>query len=335
MIVLDSIMGRDIDRVPVAPLVNLGHAARIAGLKPVEYILDNEKYAAAQIRARENYGYDWVWAHQFFGGVTKREREAVVYGDGYAVLELEIGAKYKIAEAGQPQLVRTAVRSPRELKNLRVPDPEDEERLTPIRLMLQRGEEFVCGNMRCPFTLASTFLYDMDSFLVAMKTGDSAVYDLLDFALEYCIQYAKAQVDAGAHALYVEDPAASGSVISTKDYRKYALPYERALLKEIKVPSILHICGDVNSVLDDMVGVGASCISVDEKMNLADVHRRTAAWGNVSPSLLVEGDVADVRKLCEAVLKLKNRIVLSSGCVVPANAKEENIKEMVRAVHGG
>lgn len=70
MIVLDSIMGRATPRVPVAPLVNLGHAARISGVKPVEYILHNDKYAEAQLNAKRYYGYDWVWAHQFFGGVT-------------------------------------------------------------------------------------------------------------------------------------------------------------------------------------------------------------------------------------------------------------------------
>ncbi len=333
MIVLDAILGRDTERVPVAPLINLGHAARIAKITPFEYILDSKKYAAAQIRAREHYGYDWVWAHQFFGGVTKKERERVVYGNGYAVLELEIGARYKIAEAGQPQLIKTAAKSLKELKNLSIPDPEDEERLEPIRSMLASGEEFVCGNMRCPFTLASTFLYDMESFLVAMRMGDSAVNELLDFASEYCIQYAKAQVKAGAHALYIEDPAASGSVISPRDYREYALPYEKALIKEIKVPTIFHICGDVNPVLEDMVGVGASCISVDENMDLAKVHKRAAAWGNVAPSLLVEGDAGEVRRSCEAALELRKRVVLSSGCVVPANAKEKNLREMVRAVH--
>ncbi len=332
MIVLDSILGRATDRVPVAPLVNLGHASRISGMKPIEYILDSGKYAVAQIHAREYYDYDWVWAHQFFGGLTKREREGVEFRDGYAVVTLEIGARYKVYSHGQPQLVKSVVSSEKELKGLEIPEPMDEERLKPITLMQE--EDFVCGNMRCPFTLASTFLYNLESFLRTMKKDEAIAHEFLDHAMDYCVQYARAQVEAGVEAMYVEDPAASGSVISPSDYRKFALPYEKALIKEIDVPVILHICGDVKRTLKDMIGTGANCISVEESMDLSSVHEHIAAWGNVSPSLLVNGSREEVRRASEAALALRSRVVLSSGCVVPANAKEENIKEMVRASHG-
>ncbi len=331
MIVLDSIRGRATSRVPIAPLINLGHAARISKMKPIEYLLDNEKYAMAQINAKRYYDYDWVWAHQFFGGVTRKEKDNVIYNGNHAVLTLEIGVKYKITDKGQPQMIKPAVSSPSELKELKIPDPNHEERTEPILLM--QGEGFVCGNMRCPFTLASTFLYDLESFLMLLKTDESAALNVLDFALDYCVQYAKAQMEAGADAIYVEDPTASSTVISPEHYKKYALPYEKTLIKKIGGPVILHICGDVNAILDDMVTTGAKCISVDEVMDLAKVHRLIPVWGNVPVSLLVNGRPIDVMKACKKAVELKNRVVLSSGCVVPGNAKETNIKAMVRAVH--
>ncbi|MEE8167643.1 MAG: uroporphyrinogen decarboxylase family protein [Candidatus Hydrothermarchaeales archaeon] len=330
MIVLESIFGKVTDRVPVAPLINLGHSSKLSGIKPLEYLLDSERYAQAQIHAREYYGYDWVWAHQFFGAVTGKEREGVEFSSDHAILTLELGVKYKVFPQGQPQLVKSAVSSSKELKELKIPVP-DEERMSPIRLMQE--EDFVCGNMRCPFTLASTFLYDLESFLLAMKTDEASAYEFLDFALEYCTQYAKAQVDAGADALYVEDPAASGSVISPGDYRKFALPYEKALIDEIQVPVIFHICGDVKQILGDMIATGADCISVDEVMDIVQVHEHTAVWGNVSPALLVDGSKEEVRRASEAVVRLQDKVVLSSGCVVPANANGDNIKEMVRVAN--
>lgn len=331
MIVLDSILGRATSRVPVAPLINLGHAARIAKMKPIEYILNNENYARAQINAKRYYGYDWVWAHQFFGGVTSKERESVVKNGDHAILTLEIGAKYKIAEKGQPQMIKPAVSSPGELKELKIPDPNHDERLEPVLLMQEEG--FVCGNMRCPFTLASTFLYDLESFLMLLKTDEATAFSILDFALDYCVQYAEAQIDAGASAVYVEDPTASSNVISPAYYRKFALPYEKKFIKKVSGPVILHICGDVNDILDDMVTTSARCISVDELMDMGKVHKLIPVWGNVPVSLLVNGRPKDVLKACKKAVELKNGVVLSSGCVVPGNAKEDNVKAMVRAAH--
>ncbi len=333
MLVLDAIMGKATQRVPVAPLINLGHASKIAGLKPLEYILHNDKYAEAQLNAKRYYGYDWVWAHQFFGGVTKAESEGVVYNEDYAILTLEVGVKYKITNKGQPQMIKPALSTSGDVEKLDIPDPLNEERLEPIRLMKEE-DGFVSGNMRCPFTLASTFLYDLEAFLMLLKTDEEAALRILDFAKDYCVQYAQAQVKAGVDAVYVEDPTASSTVISPNDYRKYALPYEKEFIREIDAPVILHICGDVNNILDDMTTTGANCISVDEVMDIAEVHRRIPVWGNVPASLLVDGSPNEVEEASKKAVALKTGVVLSSGCVVPANANEKNIKAMVRTVHG-
>lgn len=326
-------MGRDVPRVPVAPLINLGHAAKIAGIKPVEYILHSDKYASAQLNAKRYYGYDWMWAHQFFGGITRKEREGVVHKGDHAILTLEVGVKYKISDTGPPQMIKPALTSPRDVENLMIPDAHNEERLEPLRLM-RENEGFLCGNMRCPFTLASTFLYDLESFLLLLKTNEDAALRILDWALEYCIYYARAQVDAGVDAIYVEDPTASNNVISPKDYRKYALPYERKFIREIGAPVILHICGDINNILDDVVTTGAKCISIDEMMNMEIVRERIPVWGNVSVRLLVDGSPAEVADACKSIVEMKNGVVLSSACVVPRNANTENVKAMVMASHG-
>jgi len=333
MLVLDAIMGRATPRVPVAPLVNLGHASRLAGLKPLEYLLDSNKYSGAQLNAKHHYGYDWAWVHQFFGGITKAERDSVVYNEDHAILTLEAGVKYKITDRGQPKMVKAALTEPNDVKNFKIPDPKNEERLEPIRLMREE-EGFLSGNMRCPFTLASTFLYELEPFLMLLKTDEEAAFRILDHALDYCVQYAQAQVEAGVDAMYVEDPVASNNVISPTDYRKYAHLYEKKLIEEIDAPVVLHICGDVNTILDDMITTGADCISVDEVMDLEKVHKKIPVWGNVPIPLLVNGNPSSVEEACKTAIDLKTGVVLSSGCVVPANAKEENIKTMVGAVHG-
>jgi MtaA/CmuA family methyltransferase len=329
-LVLDAIVGESVERVPVAPLITVGHASKIYGIRPQEYVLDSKKYADAQLHCKRFYGYDWVWSHQPFQGVSEAERANAEFKEGHIILKLDLGTELKIAPGGPPQIVKTAITSKEDLENLKIPDPHTSERMAPLRYMLEE-EDFVCGTVRCPFTLASSYVYELEPFLMDLRMDEKFVFKLLDFSLKYCVEYAKAQIEEGAGAMYIIDSSASSSVISPDAYRKFALPYEKALVKEIDVPTILHVCGDVIYILDDMIGTGIDCLSLDEQMDIADVHKRIAVLGNVAPGLLVRGVPEEVRAACDKVVALKERVVLSSGCVIPGNAKVENVKEMVRA----
>jgi MtaA/CmuA family methyltransferase len=334
-LVVDAILGRKVERVPVAPMITVGHASRIAGIPPRDYVLDSRKLAEAQIHTKNFYGYDWVWSHQPFQGVSQTERENVVEREDHIILKLDLGAEIKISPGGPPQVVRTAIDQKDELESIKIPDPYTDDRMAPLRYMLEK-EDFVCGVVRCPFTMASSYFYELENFLIDLRMDKEFVFKLLDLALEYCTQYAKAQIENGAGAIYMVDSSASSSVISPDMYREFALPYEKALVKELDVPTILHVCGDALYILDDMISTGIDCISLDEQTDLIEVHEQKdiAILGNISPGLLVRGAVDEVRAECDRIVALKEKVVLSSGCVIPGNAKEENVKEMVRASYG-
>ncbi|MFQ5887433.1 MAG: hypothetical protein ACE5HY_01920, partial [Candidatus Hydrothermarchaeales archaeon] len=165
------------DRVPVAPLINVAHASRVYGIKPFEYVLDSKNYANAQIYTKEFYGYDWVWAHQPFQGVSKVERDNVVFQGNDVILTLEIGTKLKFSPNNPPQIIENALSDKNQMDKLKIPGPYTDERLEPLRLLLEK-EDFVCGNARCPFTFASTFLYDLESFLMDLKLDEDFVFKL-------------------------------------------------------------------------------------------------------------------------------------------------------------
>lgn len=333
-LVLDAVLGRETGRVPVAPLITLPHASRTFGIRPYEYILDSAKYAKAQIHAKRYYGYDWVFAHQIFQGLTEHERKGVKdHGDHY-LLTLELGTAFKIPKNAAPFIIEKAVKAKEDVDELKVPDTFHPDRLRPIDIMREE-EDFVCGNIRCPFTFAATYLYDAESFFMDVKKDEEFVHRLMEFALQYCIESGKAQIEAGVDAMFIEDPSASPNVISPETFKKLVLPYERRLVKSLKkVPVVFHICGDTAPILQDMIDTGADCISLDECMDMEGVHKKIPVWGNVAPKLLVNEEPDRIRELSEKIVALGKGVVLSSGCVVPANAKPENILEMVRAAHG-
>src|SRR3990172_2341003 len=333
--VLDAILGREVERVPVAPLVTLPHASRIYGIPSFEYIFDSKKYAMAQVHARRFYDYDWVFAHQIFQGLTAEERKTVKERGDHFTFALELGTKFKVPKNDAPFVSEKAVKNKEDINKLKVPDTFHPERLRPIEMMKEE-EDFVCGNIRCPFTLAATYLYDTESFLMDLKKDEAFVHRLLEFALKYCVESGKAQIEAGVDALFIEDPSASPNVISPETFRKIVLPFEKRLVKSLrkKVPIVFHICGDTTQILDDMIGTGANCISLDECMDMEEAHKKTTVWGNVAPKMLVNEKPERIREISRGIAALGKGVVLSSGCVVPAIAKPENIKEMVRAAHG-
>jgi uroporphyrinogen-III decarboxylase len=123
------------------------------------------------------------------------------------------------------------------------------ERIKPIALMREK-EEFVCGNLRCPFTFAATYLYDTESFFMDLKRDREFVQSLLEFALDFCIQSGRAQIEAGVDAVFIEDPSASPNVISPETFREIVLPFLTRLVKNLRksVPVIFHICGDTSPI---------------------------------------------------------------------------------------
>ncbi len=334
-LILESIKGAEIEKVPVAPIITLPHASRLYGIKPYEYIFDSDKYASAQIHAKRHYGYDWVFAHQIFQGLTAEEKRSMEDRGDHYILKLELGTVFKIPKDASPFIIEKAVKDKEGANRLAIPDTHHPDRTSPIKKMVKE-EDFVCGNVRCPFTFASTFLYDAESFYMDLKRDEKFVHDLLNRALEYCIESGLSQIEAGVGAMFVEDPSASPNVISPETFRKTALPYDTKLIKRLKkkVPVIFHICGETTPILDDMIATGAACISLDECMDMEKVHKKTAVWGNLAPNNLVKAPPSKVREEAERIANLGTRVVLSSGCVVPSGARPENIREMVRAAHG-
>jgi MtaA/CmuA family methyltransferase len=333
-LIIDAIKGRGTERVPVAPIITLPHASKTFGVKPFEYILDSEKYAEAQINSRRFYNYDWVFAHQIFQGLTEGEKSKVKDMGDHFTLPLEIGTTFKIPKKGSPFIIGKAVTEKEGVKKLKVPDTFDPERLKPIQLM-KKNEDFVSGNIRCPFTFAATYLYETEKFFMDLKMDEPFVKDLLDFALKYCLESGKAQIEAGVDAIFMEDPSASPNVISPEAFRKFALPRIKKLVRKMRkrVPVVLHICGDVSPIVDDMISTGVDCLSIDEIMDMKTVHKKIAVWGNIAPKFLVGKEPKEIRAISEEIIGIGDGVVLSSGCVVPGIAKPENIREMVSASH--
>jgi uroporphyrinogen decarboxylase len=137
---------------------------------------------------------------------------------------------------------------------------------------------------------------------------------------------------------------ASGDMISPKIWMTFAQPYTTRVvsaLKKLGIKMVMHMCGDTSDRLQSMAETGVDCLSLDQKVNMAEARRvlgeRIALLGNIDPSgLLLLGSAEQVEKealnLLRSASGTRRNYILSSGCGVPIGSPPENIRAMVRAV---
>jgi uroporphyrinogen decarboxylase len=121
--------------------------------------------------------------------------------------------------------------------------------------------------------------------------------------------------EAGADFVHLANDVActSGTFVSPTDFREFMLPYLAQQVEHIRRRGMLpfvHSDGNIMSVLDDYLSLGAACFqSVDPMagMDIAEVkrrcHRRMALMGNVHCSLLLDGPKEAIRRSAGYCLK--------------------------------
>ena len=168
--------------------------------------------------------------------------------------------------------------------------------------------------------------------------------ELIARLLEYCTgvvrQMIRLMAKAGSHMVSNGDRPAGPSMISPAMFAKFALPAERAVLREahaLGLPYAIHICGDATLILDDLARSGADAVELDYKTDLAAARAacrdRVTFIGNIDPSgILARGSVADVAAATQQVLEKfadTPRFILNAGCAIPPTTPAENIRALI------
>jgi uroporphyrinogen decarboxylase len=329
--VMAVLNGERPDRIPVFPLVSQW-CVRQAGFFVYDAIFNAEKYVYAQYYCLREFGYDMV---RDLAG-THCESEAM-------------GSKLNFPKDAFPSVSEFAIKDlPNDLRKLRVPDPYRDGRM-PIVLEgihrlkeLCRGETPVMAYLQAPFRHAS-MLRGPDKILRDVYKDAEMVQELLELCVVTQIVWGTALVHVGADILFISDPMASGDMISPKIWMTFAHPYTTRVvsaLKKLGIKMIMHICGDTSDRLQSMADTGVDCLSLDNKVNMAEARKvlgdRIALMGNLDPSgMLMFGSAEQVEgeglNLLDSASGTRRNYILSSGCGVPISTPPENIRAMVRA----
>jgi MtaA/CmuA family methyltransferase len=205
--------------------------------------------------------------------------------------------------------------------------------LQAIRLLREwyGAEVPVVSSVMGPFTLC-TLCFGQE-FLVWLKSEAERYREAMERSTALAKRYAAAQIIAGADIIQFGEAAASGSMISPRDYSECVAPFHRQLAAAVGAPTVLHICGDITDRLEMICATGVSGISFDHRVDLDVAKRfkgRIALVGNVPVEVLGQGSPGEVRQ-CACQALQKGIDLLNAGCSLLTQTPSENLKQMIAA----
>ena len=205
-----------------------------------------------------------------------------------------------------------------------------------------KNEIFVRGNCdQAPFSLASMMRGSQEWMLDLVIGEPELVEELLTYATDISCQFIRLMSQTGCDMVSNGDSPAGPEMISPEMYRFFALPSEKRVVEEAhkcKLPYALHICGNTDTILEDMVQSGADAFELDYKtiaQKALDVFGNKACFiGNIDPSgVLALGTPELVERKTNELLQIfanNNRFILNAGCAIPSITPEENLRRMIK-----
>ena len=183
-----------------------------------------------------------------------------------------------------------------------------------------------------PFTIAGSLL-DTVPLLKATFKKPEKIRPFLDVGEKAGTTLAKALVEAGADIISIEDMTASPELIAPKTYNDFEVEYQGRQIEAIGVPTILHICGNVDAIVHWMGQTGATVLSLEPKANPRLAREKCGPdvilMGGVdTATTLFMKDADTVKRGCEE--SIENGIqILAPGCAVAPGTPMENLLAMV------
>jgi [methyl-Co(III) methanol-specific corrinoid protein]:coenzyme M methyltransferase len=207
------------------------------------------------------------------------------------------------------------------------------ELLKAVRILKKEvgDEAAIVAGIIGPFTIAGSIL-DTVPLLKATFKAPHKIRPFLDLGEKAGTALAKALIDAGADIICCEDMTASPELIAPKTYGEYELEYKKQF-DAISIPKILHICGNVDAIVEWMGQTGADILSLEPKANAKLAREKCGPdiillGGVDTATTLYMKDAETVRKGCEESIADGIQI-LAPGCAIAPGTPLENLLAMV------
>ncbi len=256
----------------------------------------------------------------------------------------EMGARVDMgSDVYEPHVVEYAINSVSEYQKLRPVDVNQGRAkvvLDAIRILREETEDVpVVGNLTGPISTASSLMEPV-IFYKELRKKNQEAHAYMEFITEQLIAFGRAQVEAGADLIAVSDPSGTGEILGPKYFKEFAVTYINRLLdalQEEKMGTIVHICGQMSPVYEEVNEVRSSALSFDSIVPMKEARehlKNRVLMGNVSTYALEFGDPRKVRTLTENCVKNGSDII-SPACGLGMKSPLRNVQAILAGVEAG
>lgn len=314
-----------IDRMPVFSgygMVTI-HAIRDIGIRFAEVHTSGENLARSALKNAEKYGLDAaIIPYDMCTIAEALGRGTSLYKDSEDILYPTVPEKWKsLEEVNIPDDFLTRARMPEVDKG--------------FEILKSDGNLAVGAWVLGPFTQAGQVI-ELDLLLKGAKKNKEAVEAFLDKMTDLTIKAAKHYESIGVDYLTVREMGSGTDLLSPKMWKWLIQPNLTKIFEAINIPTVNHICGSTDMIIEMMNECGADALSVDQKNKVAESRKKLGndvlIFGNFDPyGTLVQGDPSAV----EGVMKkcIDDGVdAVWPGCDLWPDVREESMINYVKAV---
>ena len=294
-----------------------------------ELCQDGEKMAEVWIAAIEEFDYDWAWL-QVDDCFEFEPLGVKTHGEG-DVLRATVGYLPATRET---------------LESLPRINPQTDgrmpEKLKAIRLVKERFGDTVLieGGVAAPYS-STGLVFGLEETMMLGLTDPDMLADICEFFVDMQSRCAKAQMDAGAHGIWLGDCNAFSGMLSVDQYRKFALPSCKKLVEKMhEFDAIVHLHNseiEIPNLLAE-AELGADIVNCGPAANIAEVSKAFAGKqcfsGNLDPiEVLMRAAPERVASEAKRIVEICHNggYVFCTGEMNPRDTPAENMRAMVKA----
>ncbi len=193
------------------------------------------------------------------------------------------------------------------------------------------------GEVTGAFTLL-TDLVDLGKIIKMLNSDYFEIDDALEEINTKLVEEIKFYQDIGVDCIVVNDPSSTSNIVKPNLFEDLVQPYLIELSDTLKVPGVLHICGDTNSNLENMLSCGYEGLSISQEVDISylrelkeNIGNDTVICGNIAigETLLMKtpDEIKEESKKC-----LDKKVdILGPSCNIAYETPLNNIKAMIEA----
>ena len=318
---LSFLRGEPVDHPPFHPII-MRWAAKYSDINYRNFCLDPVSKCKAMILCARDFNMDWVtvmsdpWAEASAFGIQ------IEYPENS--LPVDKGGRLPDAKAAY------VLDHYNPLENIRC-----NNRLTEIREFrkLIADELFIVGWVEGPVAEYVDLRGASDASMDFLLEPE-AVEKSMDIIVECAMDFISCQIKAGAHCIGIGD--AFCSQIGPELYSHFAHTRQKKLVDHIHSEGALaklHICGNTQSILKQMIQTGADIIDIDHLVpTMKEFVSIRGSWqvfsGKSDPVTIIQDGSPEIIKqsVLEDLKQAGGRCIVSAGCEITPGTSSENMR---------